>query len=324
MSEASMETFGALMNRLGKRTEGKLIGISTPSFTEDNALISVQRAARSGESLPGVVLTEYISHQKDYKDESGWGDANPGLAAGLLDIGALRTDMVLLTEQQFRAYRLCQNPTGSESCWLNALDDAGSELGDAYDIWQRGESPFTMQPDAPIWVGCDVAKSRDHAAVVWGQFRSDGRLHTKCKVWTPTNEHDIDLEEVADHLRWLSGKYRVEQIWYDPAYFYNAPLLLREGLPMVEVPQTEQRMAPIVGHAYQSIRRNRISHDEDKQYTSHVLAAKRRYGARGFTLEKRNFGNKIDAAIALCLCHAAAMGLGEEEVTLESLQFHTI
>lgn len=322
MSEASMETFGALMNRLGKRSDGKLIGISTPSFTEDNALLNVQRAAKSGENLPGVVLTEYISHQKDHRDESGWHAANPALAEGILDIGAIRTDLALLPEQQFRAYRLCQNPTGSDSCWLNALDDAGTEIGDAYDIWQQGESATQHRPDAPTWVGCDVAKSRDHAAVVWGQYRDDGKFHVKCKVWTPTASQDIDLEDIADHLRWLASVYEVKEIWYDPSYFYNAPMLERDGLPMVEVPQTEQRMAPIVGHAYQSIRRNRISHDEDQQFTGHVLAAKRRYGARGFTLEKRNFGNKIDAAIALVLCHADASGLGEEPVTLESLKFY--
>jgi len=309
MSEADMATFGALMNRMGKRPDSKLIGISTPSFTPDNALLAVQRGIHSGDPMPGVALTEYVSSETDHRDESAWSQANPGLAHGILDIGALRTDLALLPEQQFRAYRLCQNPKGSQSCWLNATDDTGEEAGDAYDIWQRAESAHAFRDDAPTWVGVDVAKSRDHAAAVWVQFRDDGRLHAKCKVWTPTKDADIDLEEIADHLRHLCGKFSVKQISFDPSYFFNASQLDAEGLPMLATPPTEARMAPLVGHAYQAIRRNRITHDGDEQFTLHVLAGKRRYGAHGFTIEKRQFSNKCDAAIALVLAHGAATGI---------------
>lgn len=309
MSEATTLTFGALMNRLGKRPDSKLIGITTPSFTPDNALLQVQRAVQSGQPMPGVRLTEYISPQKDHRDESQWHYANPGLAPGVLDIGAIRTDLALLPEQQFRAYRLCQQPEGALSCWLNSLDEKGEETGDSYEVWMRGASAYTLREDAPTWVGVDVAKSRDHAAVVWGQFRDDGRLHVMCRVWTPTSEADIDLAEIADHLVWLAGKYDVREVWYDPSYFYNAAQLQRDGLPMIEVPPSEQRMAPIVGHAYQQIRRTRVTHNDDPQLTRHVLAAKRRYGSRGFTLDKIDFNNKIDACIALVLCIAAATQL---------------
>jgi phage terminase large subunit-like protein len=131
----------------------------------------------------------------------------------------------------------------------------------------------------------------------------------------------IDLDEIANHLRMLCGKYDVRSIDYDPSFFYNAPALIAEGLPMVDVPPTEQRMAPLVGHAYQAIRRTRITHDDDEQLTLHVLAAKRRYGPRGFTLEKRDFTYKIDAAVALVLCHGAATGIGDG-YTDDSFKLH--
>ena len=320
MSEADMFTFGALMNRMGKRPDSKLIGISTPSFMPDNALLNVQRSFESGEPIANVVLTEHRSTQKDHRDESQWHLANPALAAGILDIGAIRTDLALLPEQQFRAYRLCQTPVGSESCWLNAVDDDGDEMGDSYDVWKRGESAYQFRDDAATWIGVDVAKSRDHAALVWGQFRDDGRLHAKAKVWTPTTEADIDLEEIADQLRYLAGRYDVKEISYDPSYFYNAPALERDGLPMVATPPTEARMAPLCGHAYQAIRRTRITHDGDEQFTRHVLAGKRRYCAHGFTIEKIQFASKCDAAIALVLMHGAASGLGDPDYTLDAFK----
>lgn len=307
-SEATMETFSALMSRMGKRP-GKVVGISTPSFTEDNALLQVQRAMRSGDPMPGVTLTEYISDQTDHRDESQWYKASPGLITDppVLDINALRTAVALLPEMTFRAYRLCQNPTGSESCWLNSLDDTGTERGDAYDVWKSAAVSYTFTKGAPTFVGCDIAKSRDHAAVVWGQFREDGRLHVKCRIWTPTKTADIDLEEIADHLNELAREFDVRSIWYDPSYFYNAPLLAKT-LPMIEVPPSEARMAPIVGHCYQAVRRLRITHDDQEQFTKEVLAGKRKYGSNGFTIEKRQFTRKIDAAVALVLCHAAASG----------------
>lgn len=313
MSEHSVETFGALLNRCGKRSGlSKVCGITTPSFLPNNALLQVQRGIESGEPMPRVRLTAFVSDQKDHRDESGWPAANPGLPFGIPDIGAIRTDLAVLPEQQFRCYRLAQTPTGGLSCWLNSLDEEGEETGDGFEVWKRGASAYTLREDAPTWIGADVAKSRDHAAVVWGQFRDDGRLHVLAKVWTPTVEADIDLEEIGDHLKMLCQRYDAKAIWYDPSYFHNAPALARDGLPMVEVPPTEQRMAPLTGHAYQAIRRTRITHNDDEQLSLHVLAAKRRYCARGFTLEKRDYANKIDAAVALVLCHGAAHGLDDE------------
>ena len=324
MSEATMKTFGALMNRLGKRPGSKMLGISTPSFTPDNALISVQRAVHSGDPMPGVRLTEFISDQKDHRDESLWPGGNPGLVAGLLDIGAIRADLALLPEQQFRAYRLCQTPKGSLTCWLNAVDDAGEETGDGYDIWMRAENAWHLKTGAPTWIGVDVAKSRDHAAAVWGQYRPDGRFHVKAKVWTPTKTADIDLDDIADWIRHLVGKFDVRMISYDPSYFFNAPSLEAEGLPMVATDPTDQRMSPIVGHAYQAIRKTAVTHDGDEQLTLHVLAGKRRYCARGFTIEKRSFANKCDAAIALVLAYGAAEGpqLDRPDYTPDSFKVH--
>ena len=49
-----------------------------------------------------------------------------------------------------------------------------------------------------------------------------------------------------------------------------------------------------------------VSHNDAEDYTRHVLNARRRYGATGFTLEKQKYLAKIDAAIALVLCYGAA------------------
>ena len=324
-SEATIETFSALMNRLGKRpgTPAKVVGITTPSFTPNNALLQIQSAIQSGDPMPGVRLTEFVSDQKDHRDERQWPKANPGLltAPAILGIDSVRSALAVLPEQQFRCYRLAQNPTGSLSCWLNAVDDDGDEIGDAYEVWRRGAHPTVFVEGAPTFLGVDVSKTRDSTAVVRGQFLDDGRLATKAKIWTPTKTAAIDLEELADHLREQCGRYDVRGIGYDPAYFSNAVALANEGLPMVETPQTDVRMAPIVGATYAAIRRGEITHDgDDALYTRHVLAARRRYCSRGFTLEKMRYSEKIDAAVALCLCNGVASGMQHVEEVLDLSQ----
>ncbi|MEM9040771.1 MAG: terminase TerL endonuclease subunit [Actinomycetota bacterium] len=312
MGVASIPTLAALTNRLGKRDGARLIGIGHPSFVEDNALLHLQRLADAGELPEGMTVRQYVSHQKDRTDESGWIDSNPGLPFGLPDIDAIRLDLAL-PEQEFRRVRLCQPPQGHAACWLNADDD--DESADGYEVWKRAEIPHAFDEDAPTWLGVDVSKSFDHTAIVTAQFRPGDRLHVKAKIFTPTTDATIDLDEVGEYIRQQCNRYDVQAVWFDPACFHTAPVLAVD-LPMVEVTQSRQRMAPLVGRTYLALREGRITHDEDRPFTTHVLAAKRHYGSDnyGWTLEKeRRSGVKIDAAIALVLAHGAATDEPETE-----------
>src|SRR5690606_9922695 len=136
----------------------------------------------------GVAVTEYVSDQKDHRDESQWFKANPGLLTdpAILGLDAIQAALAILPEQQFRCYRLAQVPTGSLSCWLNSIDDDGDEVGDAFEVWKRAEYATQFRDGAPTFVGVDVSKTRDSTAVVRGQFLDDGRLAAKAKIWTPT------------------------------------------------------------------------------------------------------------------------------------------
>ena len=153
-----------------------------------------------------------------------------------------------------------------------------------------------------------------------------GRLHARCRIWTPTTDATIDLEEIADYLRAQCARFDVKAIWYDPSYFYNAPALAREFPDvMIEVPQTDARMAPLVGHAYSSIRQGKVSHEEDEAFTRHMMNGKRKVCSRGYTIEKRHYAHKVDAAVAFVMMHGAAFNLGAEpeiDATIEMLEVY--
>ena len=74
-----------------------------------------------------------------------------------------------------------------------------------------------------------------------------------------------------------------------------------EGLPMVEIPQSAERMVPACRLGYELLVDRRLLHDDDVETTAQVKAAVPREADGGWRLSKGKSGEKIDAAVALCM-----------------------
>ena len=216
----------------------------------------------------------------------------------------LRTAVAMSPEAHFRIFRLGQWVDGTES-WLGS---------DGRKLWDGLRDPFDFDLAEPLWVGLDVGLKRDSTAVVTMQRRPDGRMHAKCKLWVPTGDDPVDVTDVMHHLRGLDSLYKVEEISYDPRFFdVPAKMLTDEGLPMIEIPQSLERMTPAVGSTFEMIKRGELSHDGDDAFTAQVLNAVPRFNERGFTLAKNKSRGRIDAAVVLCL--ASDRALRQEHAT---------
>lgn len=298
-SEASLETWSALTLAAGKRSDSLALGISTPSFLPENAALAVERAYLAGKA-PGLRFNVHRAPIGcDHRDEANWYVANPAMSTKpvILHIDALRMAVGMEREQYFRCYRLAQWPEEAEGGWLGP---------EGYERWKALTQPYSFTK-APTWVGVDMARTHDCAAVVAGQFRPDGRFHTKARIWTPQADQPIDPIEVIDHIRQLHRDYGITEVGYDPAYFDLAAAILRnEGINAIEFPQNPVRMAPAVGQCYDAIHRGELTHDEDETFTQHVMNAVPHPHEQGFTLRKTKQRFKIDAAVALCMCHRIA------------------
>jgi phage terminase large subunit-like protein len=211
----------------------------------------------------------------------------------------LRAACAITPEAAFRIFRLGQWVDGYE-CWLG--DDGRA-------LWRSLVDPYELEPGAPTWCGVDVALKHDSTAIAWCQRRSDGRLHVKVKVWLPKPDGRLDVTDAMHHLRTLALTYDVRSVDYDPRFFdLPAQQLADEGLPMVEVPQSVERMTATTGAAYEAIKRREVSHDGDAVFETQVLNGMARYNERGFTLAKGKSRDRIDAAVAMCLAlHSALM-----------------
>jgi phage terminase large subunit-like protein len=288
-----IEAWVALTESAGKRDHSLIAGISTPGFNRENALWHIRSQARGGVDMPGTVYSEFSADENcDLVDEDQWRKANPAIDAGFLRIEALRSSLGRTPAGMFRIFRLGQWVDGTE-CWLGA--DGGRE-------WEGLADPVELVAGAPAWLGVDVGLKRDSTAVCVLQRRPDGRLHAKVRLWVPTADEAVDVTDVMHHIRELAKLVDVQGVSYDPRFFdVPAKMLEDEGLPLVEIPQSVERMTAAVGSTFEAIKRGELTHDGDQAVTTQVLNAVARFNERGFTLAKGKSRGRIDAAVAICL-----------------------
>lgn len=223
----------------------------------------------------------------DVDDEHAWAEANPNLAEGLLDVEDLRTSARQTHANAFRRFRLNQWTRADES-WLPP------------GAWDACEGESEADPERPMWVGVDMALKHDSIAIVWAQPNGE-RIDVDAHVIFPSGT-TVDIAMVENHLRDLHRRFNVQEVAYDPAYFErSAQALIDEGLPMLEFPQSAQRMVPACQNAYALICSGRLRHHASTVFTDQVLSAAQRQTDAGWRLSKARSSRKIDAAIALVI-----------------------
>jgi phage terminase large subunit-like protein len=145
-----------------------------------------------------------------------------------------------------------------------------------------------------------MALKHDSIAVAIAQPQQD-RIVVRCRIWNP-QEQGVDIAEVEAHLKTLASTYQVHEFAYDPSFFQrSAEALADDGLPMIEFPQSAQRMVPACGNAYELIVAGKVAHDGSPSLTDHVLSAAQRMTEQGWRLSKGKSKRKIDGCIALVL-----------------------
>jgi len=222
-------------------------------------------------------------------DSDAWDIANPNLMLGLMDVEDMEVAAKQTGECRFRRYRLNQWVRSQES-WLPA------------GVWDMGNEPArVLNLDLPVWVGIDMALKHDSIAVVIAQPQPDGKIVTRAQVWMPDSGR-LEVASIEVYLRDIHKRYDVVEFAYDPAYFQrSAEILSDDGLPMVEFPQSRQRMVPACGNAYELIMGGNVLHDGSPVFTDQVLSAAQRMTDDGWRLSKGKSRRKIDAAIALVI-----------------------
>lgn len=291
--QPNSELYDALTLGSGNRIEPMVVGITTPGFDLSSLcgqLYQYGKRVAEGEVVDNSfgAFSWSAKPDCDVNDEAEWFRANPNLAEGLLDIEDMRSGVMQTSETSFRRFRLSQWVRSQES-WL----PAGS--------WDQCVSDVELVDGAPTWVGVDMALKHDSIAIVYTQS-IDGVWVMRSKIWL-LDGNSVDVVEVENFLRELHQRYALQEVAFDPAFFQrSAEQLHDDGLPMVEFPQSANRMVPACGQAYEMIAQQKVAHDGSPTFTDQVLSAAQRMTDTGWRLSKGKSRRKIDAAIAMVMC----------------------
>lgn len=290
--------FLVLSNSIAKRKDGLVLVISTAG-SEDSELLrglyDYGKRVEAGEVVDPAFLLDWA--EADPADNPHDGPevrrrmalaANPHAEQfGTLEHIERRWHEV--PEHEWRRYFANQWVSIAQESWLP--DGA----------WLAGVDTDAVLVDGdPTWVGVDMALKHDSVAVVVVQ-RDGDRFVCRHRAWIPDGE-TIDVASVEQHLRDLHRRYQLVEVAYDPAFFErSAQQLADDGLPMVEFPQSAQRMVPACQTAYELICAGAVVHDGSPTFSDQVTAAAPRSTGEGWRLSKGRAKRKIDAAIALVM-----------------------
>jgi phage terminase large subunit-like protein len=266
----------------------------------------------------------------DHNDPAVIEAANPSFGR-IMQLGFYLDQLTKKTPAVFRRYFLNQWTEAKET-WLPE---------GAWEALSVGE--FEFDAELPMYGFTDAATKHDSTAHVRGQWHdctkscpgwdpshpkapagTVRKLRVRAVLWErpfdirthrPLEGWKLPIAEVENVLREYHRSYNLLAWGYDPALFErSAQQLEAEGLPMEEVPQSDQRMVPAAQALFQLVVDGELEHDGDKDFARHMrnaVAVQARGGDGGWRLKKG--AGRMDAAISAAGTALLATQYVEEE-----------
>lgn len=170
----------------------------------------------------------------------------------------------------------------------------------------REHQPILPNHPSQLYVGVDIGIKHDSSAVV-AVMREQGKpavaLH---RIWKPTSEETVRLEDIVEYLLELKRLYRVKAIVADPNQMLGVIQRLKEkGLPIQEYPQTTGNLTQGGQALFDLIRDKNLRLYPNAELREHLINAVVVESPRGWRLAKDKASKKIDAAVALAMALVA-------------------
>jgi phage terminase large subunit-like protein len=204
--------------------------------------------------------------------------------------------------------------------WLNEWTQNESRFIDP-ELWDACYSeelrPFSPGDNRMLVLGADASTSRDSTALVGVSFNQEMRTRDVIysRIWKPVKDGkakptiDLDMTIKAEIIR-LSKTGKVAAVLYDPYQLHAiATDLIKQGVHMIEFPQTNQRIESDMA-LHDAIVGRTIRHYGDPELTEHIRNASAKESPRGYRLDKTTTTRKIDGAVALSMAAFRAFDFG--------------
>lgn len=235
----------------------------------------------------------------DFSDPAVWRAANPGygdiLNAEDLDDAYKRT-----RPNEFRTKRLNQWVTSTESYLPRGSWEACADAERVVDSKTKVVLAFdgSLNHDTTALMGCTV-EDVPHLFYVWcwqRPFDADPAWH-------------VPVTDVEQTIREFCATHNVIEIVADTHRWERSlQVLADEGLPMVEFPQSDERMVKATERLYDAVLNGLVTHDDNELVSRHIGNARTRQTNRGIRLMKTTKRSplKIDLAVTAVMAFGTA------------------
>jgi phage terminase large subunit-like protein len=307
------DLYGVLRDGLGPRG-GRLLCVTTAGEDEDTPL---GRLRASALALPFIQRADGHTHARSEDGSFAFHEwaLQPGEDVHDMDVVKRANPASWWTPEALQ--RRHDSPSMTAAQWLRFACGIWT-LTEAQWVtpeeWDACAGQVSSDRDADWHVGVDVGRKRDSTAVVAAAMIDD-RLHVRAKVLLPTPGRPVAVADARAEITRMHSDLRVREVVYDPHQFQeSAEILEEQGLVMVEMPQSDSRMAPAAQTLHELIRAGRLVHDGSPELRSQLLSAVPSETERGQRISKRKSRQRIDAAIALAMAaDRAVKNLHSEE-----------
>ncbi|HWU23255.1 MAG TPA: terminase large subunit [Nocardioides sp.] len=259
----------------------------------------------------------------NYLDRAVWEQANPAYG-DFLDPEKMAAASRKLPEADYKTKRLNIWVTTAK-LWLpegvwDKCEDPEAEIPDGVEVFLgfdgsfnndstalvvvRPGEPLVFDPRDPAHADLDEDERDRLAAELNAGLR---RPHIDVvEAWErPPNappDWSVPILEVENAIRAACRRrWSVQEIVCDPARWARTyQVLEEEGLPVVEFPQSPQRMVPATQRFFEGVMNQTITHSGDPRLARHIGNAVVRNTSKGFMIFKETKGSprKIDLAVA--------------------------
>lgn len=268
----------------------------------------------------------------EWKNPATWHKANPGLLHGFPSMSGLKA---AVTEAEHRPAERAAFEQFNLNRWQANSRDPLFKM-ETYDARKFADDETDLEA-LPCWIGVDMAKNGDTAAVVAAWRHDDGQITIRPWFFVPGDElaeradrdgvpyetwRDqgqiiaipgpiIDPDVVEDHIRELAAQFDVQEMAFDP---YLARQIMQhlydEGLPVIELRQAPLTMGVAIGDLERTVNGCMIRHDGHPVLRHHfdsVVASRNDTGL--VRMHKGKKTDRIDGAVAAAMAvHRATTG----------------
>ena len=192
--------------------------------------------------------------------------------------------------------------------WLDACTDPAA-------------APIVADRGLSVWLGVDASTKRDSTAIVattWDREMKKVRVVAH-RIFQPSAADPLDFEATVEStVREFASRFNIREVRYDPYQMQSsAQRLTRDGVPMVEFPQSVPNLTESSTNLYELVKGRGIVLYPDADIRLAFNRAIAIETTRGWRIAKEKASHKIDVVVALAMAAHGAVHNGTSNFNLE-------